>query len=80
MDEKKMQEAIDAFGRDFPKRLPIEQEYLEFSRFVQSCFISKDGYIIDTGSYRDVNYELMHRIQDSIKRHPKLWKLFFMVA
>jgi hypothetical protein len=56
------------------------QEYLGFSQFIQSLFIGKDGYIIDTGNFETVNYELMYRIAEKIKAHPRLWKMFFQVA
>lgn len=58
----------------------LEQEYLNFSRFVQGIFISKDGWIIDTGNYQAVNLELMERVKQRVERHPLLWKLFFMIT
>ena len=58
----------------------LREEYLGFSQFIQSLFISKYGYIIDTGNFETVNYELMHRIAEKIKKHPHLWKIFFQVA
>ena len=56
------------------------QEYLGFSQFIQSLFIGEDGYIIDTGNFETVNYELMYLIAERIKKHPHLWKMFFQVA
>lgn len=56
------------------------QEYLGFSQFIQSLFIGEVGYIIDTGNFEAVNYELMYRIAERIKKHPYLWKMFFQVA
>ena len=35
---------------------------------------------INTGNYENVNAEVALRLAEKIKRHPKLWKLFFMVA
>ena len=64
----------DNYGKD------IFHEYLGFSKFIQGCFISKNGYIIDTGNFQTVNYELMYRIKSKIEKHPLLWKLFFLVA
>lgn len=52
----------------------------EFCLKIQKLFISENGYIIDTGNYQDVNSELIIRIEEKIKKHPILWKLFFMVA
>ena len=56
------------------------KEYLAFSKFIQNAFISKDGWIIDTGNFEICNRELINRIEQKIKKHPFLWKLFFMVA
>lgn len=58
----------------------LREEYLGFSQFIQSLFISKYGYIIDTGNFETVNYELMHCIAEKIRKHPHLWKIFFQVA
>ena len=58
----------------------IFKEYLEFSRFMQHAFISEDGWIIDTGNFETCNRELIVRIYEKIKKHPLLWKMFFMVA
>ena len=58
----------------------LGSEYLNFSRFIQGVFISKNGWIIDTGNYQAVNYELIERIKGRIEKHPLLWRLFFMVA
>ena len=80
MDEKGMKEALDIFEKAYPKYLPLDKEYLAFSKFIQSCFITEDGYIMDTGSYRDANLILMRLIEKRIKKHPLLWKIFFMVA
>ena len=56
------------------------KEYLEFSKFIQGCFISEDGYIIDTGNFQTVNRQLMYEIMYKIQKHPILWKIFFMIA
>ena len=42
--------------------------------------ISEDGYVIDTGNYKNVNAEVALRLAEKIKKHPKLWKWFFMVV
>lgn len=54
--------------------------YLAMSLFFQGLFISKNGYVIDTGNFEDVNCVMMDRIQERVKKHPLLWKLFFMIA
>ncbi len=58
----------------------VDKEYLAFSQFMQKAFISEDGYIIDTGNYQTVNAELLRRANDKIKKHPIIWKIFFMIA
>ena len=76
-------EYIDKGMLNFKKSYTTEDlfhEYLGFSQFVQGCFISKAGYITDTGNFQTVNYELMYLILERIKKHPLVWKLFFMVA
>lgn len=60
-----------------------EKGYLngfEFSILVQKLLISENGYVIDTGNWENVNAEVALRLVEKIKRHPILWKLFFMVA
>lgn len=52
----------------------------EFSIFMQNVLISEDGYVIDTGNYENVNAEVALRLAEKIKKHPLLWKFFFMVA
>ena len=60
-----------------------EKGYLngfEFSILVQNLLISENGYVIDTGNWENVNAEVALRLVEKIKRHPILWKLFFMIA
>ena len=60
-----------------------EQGYLngyDFSILVQKLLISENGYVIDTGNWENVNAEVALRLIEKIKRHPILWKHFFMVA
>ena len=52
----------------------------EFSILIQNLLISKKGYVIDTGKWENVNAEVALRLVEKIKKHPILWKLFFMVA
>ena len=42
--------------------------------------ISEDGYVLDTGNFENVNAEVALRLAEKIKKHPILWKMFFMVA
>lgn len=41
---------------------------------------AEDNWEYDTGSYENVNAEVARRLIRNIKKHPILWKLFFMVA
>ena len=52
----------------------------DFSILIQNTLISEDGYVIDTGNWENVNAEVALRLAKNIKRHPILWKIFFMVA
>lgn len=52
----------------------------EFSILIQNLLISENGYVIDTGNWENVNAELALRLVEKIKKHPILWKYFFMVA
>ena len=60
-----------------------DQGYLsgfDFSVLMHELLISEGGWVIDTGNYENVNAEVALRLVKNIKRHPILWKLFFMVA
>ena len=52
----------------------------DFSVFMQSLLVSRDGYVIDTGNWENVNYACAHSLLGRIKCHPWIWKLFFMVG
>lgn len=52
----------------------------DFSLFMQDLLVSRDGYVIDTGNWENANYACAHSLLDKIKRHPWIWKLFFMVG
>ena len=52
----------------------------DFSLLIQDMAISENGYVIDTGDWENVNAEVALRLAERIKKHPILWKLFFMVA
>lgn len=52
----------------------------EFSILIQELLISENGYVIDTGNWKNVNAEVALRLVEKIKKHPILWKHFFMVA
>ena len=52
----------------------------DFSLLIQDMTISENGYVIDTGNWENVNAEVALRLAEQIKKHPILFKLFFMVA
>ena len=52
----------------------------DFSILIQNLLISENGYVIDIGNWENVNAEVALRLAERIKRHPILWKWFFMVA
>ena len=60
-----------------------EQGYLsgfDFSVLMHGLLVSKNGYVLDTGNYENVNAEVALGLAEKIKRHPKLWEWFLMVA
>ena len=79
MDKKRMEDAMSKFDKAYFNN-NLEEEYLQFSRFIQGAFISPTGWIIDTGNYQNVNKVLIEDIYYKIKKHPLIWKLFFKVA
>ena len=52
----------------------------DFSILIQELTIPEGGWVIDTGNFENVNAEVALRLIDRIRRHPIIWKLFFMVA
>ena len=52
----------------------------DFSLLIQDMTISENGYVLDTGNWENVNAEVALRLAEQIKKHPILWKLFFMIA
>ena len=76
-----MKKAIEDFNKEYGKeRVDVFREYLAFSQFFQRAFISENGYIIDTGNFETVNREMIDLVYEKIKKHPILWKVFFMIA
>ena len=71
--------------RDYEQILDkaYEQGWLsgfDFSVLMHKLLVSENGYVLDTGNYESVNAEVALRLAEKIKRHPKLWEWFFMVA
>lgn len=52
----------------------------DFSILVQNLLISEHVYVIDTGDWKNVNAEVALRLAEKVRKHPRLWKLLFMVA
>lgn len=52
----------------------------DFSILVQNLLVSENRYVIDTGSWENVNAEAALHLVEKIKKHPILWKHFFMIA
>jgi hypothetical protein len=52
----------------------------DLSLLIQDMTISENGYVVDIGNWETVNAEVALRLAEQIKKHPILWKLFFMVA
>ena len=76
-----MKKAIEDFNKEYGKeRVDVFREYLAFSQFFQRAFISENGYIVDTGNFETVNREMIDLVYEKIKKHPILWKMFFMIA
>ena len=52
----------------------------DFSLMMQDLLISSGGWVIDTGNWENVNAEMALRLEERVRRHPVLWKFFFMVG
>lgn len=52
----------------------------DFSILLHRLLVSENGYVLDTGNWENVNAEVALRLAERIKKHPLVWKLFFMVA
>ena len=51
----------------------------DFSVLMQELLVSPDAYVIDTGNWQNVNAAVAQLLAQLIRRHPLLWKWFFMV-
>lgn len=52
----------------------------DFSVFMQRLLVSEHGYIMGIGNWENANYVCAYSLLNKIKKHPLLWKLFFMIA
>lgn len=51
----------------------------DFSVLMQELLVSPNAYVIDTGNWQNVNAAVAQILAQRIRRHPLLWKWFFMV-
>lgn len=51
----------------------------DFSVLMQELLVSPNAYVIDTGNWQNVNAAVAQILVQRIRRHPLLWKLFFMI-
>lgn len=51
----------------------------DFSIIMQDLLIPDGDYVIDTGNWENVNYVCIYGLIKRIKKHPLIWKLFFMI-
>jgi hypothetical protein len=75
--EKKLQEIEEKIE---PDNIYGFADGFDFSIFMQRLLIQAGGYVIDTGNWENVNYVCAYRLLDKIKKHPLIWKWFFMVG
>lgn len=52
----------------------------EFRVILSDFLISEGGYVLDTGSNKQANAEIVLRLAHKIDKHPIIWNLFFMIA
>lgn len=52
---------------------------LDFSLIMHDLLIPDGEYVIDTGNWENVNYFCAYNLVRKIKRHPLIWRLFFMI-
>lgn len=51
----------------------------DFSVLIQELVVPPNAYVIDTGNWQNVNAAVAQILAQRIRRHPLLWKWFFMV-
>lgn len=78
LDRQKLRDTQLAFLTRFFEADDAEQ-YLLFSRFMQTLFIPKGGWFTDPGSFKNVNADLMVRSMERVNKHPWLWQKLFMI-
>lgn len=66
-------------NREFITKRQLD-DYKEFVDFMLDKLISKNGYVTDTGSIFNVMPVACARLDSKIRKHPKLWKKYFMIG
>lgn len=51
----------------------------DFSVLMQELLVSPNAYVIDTGYWQNANAAVAQILVQRIRRHPLLWKWFFMI-
>lgn len=51
----------------------------DFSVLMQELLVSPNVYVIEMGNWENVNAAVAQILVQRIRRHPLLWKLFFMI-
>ena len=74
--EKRLKEIEKKFGKD---DLFGYIDGYDFSLIMQDLLIPDGDYVIDTGNWENVNYVCAYGLIKIIKKHPLIWKLFFMI-
>lgn len=51
----------------------------DFSMLIQDLVVSPNAYVLDTGNWENGNAAVAQILVQRIRRHPLLWKWFFMI-
>lgn len=51
----------------------------DFSVLMHELLVLPNAYVIDTGNWQNVNAAVAQLLAQRIRRHPLLWKWFFMI-
>lgn len=51
----------------------------DFSVLMHELLVPPNGYIMNTGNWENVNAVAAQLLVQRIRRHPLLWKWFFMI-
>lgn len=51
----------------------------DFRIRVHKLLLKPNTYLFDWGTNMDANRVILERLENRIKKHPLIWKLFFMI-